>query len=98
MAHCCASGFSSTGGISWATHRAALLVPACVGVQTVVINPAFYLDTGYVGVTFVPVLAGTDWLVVDHPAEGMVTAGTGIFADFVDAGITFSTLVISGAS
>ena len=67
-----------------------LLAPACVGVQAVIVHPALYIDTGNIRITFLPILAGTDWLVVDYPAEGMVTTGTWIFADFVDAGITFS--------
>lgn len=95
MVHGCASGFSTTWGISWATHRSTLLIPACVGVQAVIINPAFYLDTGYVRVTFVPIFTGTNWLVVDDSAESMIPASTWIFANFINAGITFSAFVIS---
>ena len=95
MVHGCASGFSTTRGVSWATHRATLLVPACVGVQAVVIHPALYLDTGYVRVTFVPIFTGTDWFVVDDSAESMIPASTWIFANFINTGITFSAFVIS---
>jgi hypothetical protein len=95
MVHSCASGFSTTRGISWATHRATLLIPTCVCVQTVVVNSAFYFDTRYVRVPFVAIFAGTDWFVVDDSAESMVPAGTWIFANFIYAGITFSAFVIS---
>jgi len=95
VVHSCASGFSTTWGISWSTYRATLLVPACVCVEAVVIHPAFYLDTRYVRVTFVPILAGTHWFVVDDSAESMIPASTWIFANFINAGITFSAFVIS---
>ena len=64
-------------------------------VQAIIVHPALYFDTGNIRVTFVPILVGTDWRVVDYPAEGMVTTGTRIFADFVVAGIPFSALGIS---
>ena len=92
------NGFSSTWSIAWTTDRTALLVTADVSVQAVIVHPALDLDAGHVGVPLVALLAGADWLVVDDSAEGVISAGAGIFADLVDAGVRLSTLVVGLAA
>ena len=93
-----AGGFPATRSIAGATDWAALLVTTDVSVQAVIVHPALYLDTGHVGVPFVALLAGADWVVVDDPAEGVISTGAGIFTDLVDAGVRLSTLVVSLAA
>ena len=90
-----AGGFPATRSIAGATDWAALLVTTDVSVQAVIVHPVLYLDTGHVGVPFVALLAGADWVVVDDPAEGVISTGAGVLTDLVDAGVCFSTLVIS---
>ncbi|MAD25761.1 MAG: hypothetical protein CMO44_16500 [Verrucomicrobiales bacterium] len=69
-----------------------------MGVQTVVVHPALNLDASHVRITFVAVLTGTHWLVLDDSTEGVLSTGTRIFANPVDAGVSLSTLVISTAA
>ena len=52
------------------------------------------VDTLHVRVPFIALLAGADWVVVDDPAEGVISTGAGIFTDLVDAGVRLSTLVV----
>lgn len=94
MTDCRAYCLSSTGGIARPTHRPAFFISARVGVQTVVVHPAFNLDASHVRIALVAVLTGTNWLVFDHPTEGMLSTGARIFANPVDAGISLSTLVV----
>ena len=93
-----AGGLASTRGVAGPTDWPALLVTTDVSVQAVVVHPALDLDTGHVGVPFVALLAGADWVVVDDPAEGVISTGAGIFTDLVDAGVRLSTLVVSLAA
>lgn len=94
----CAESLSATRGIAGAADWSALLITADVSVQAVIVHHALYLDTGHVRVSFISFLTGTDRLVVDHSAEGVVPAGAGVFTDLVDAGVGFFTLVVSLAA
>ena len=94
MTDCRAYCLSSTGGIARSTHRPAFFISARMGVQTVVVHPALNLDASHVRIALVAVLTGTNWLVFNHPTEGMLSASTRIFANPVDAGISLSTLVV----
>ena len=94
MTDCRAYCLSSTGSIARPTHRPAFFISARMGVQTVVVHPAFNLDASHVRIALVAVLTGTNWLVFNHPTEGMLSASTRIFANPVDAGISLSTLVV----
>ena len=87
-------GLAATRSIAGPAHRAALLVTADVSVQAVIVHHTLYLDTGHVRVPFIALLAGADWVVVDDPAEGVISTGAGIFTDLVDAGVRLSTLVV----
>lgn len=87
-------GLSTTRSIARPTDRSALLVTTDVSVQAVIVHPALYLDTGHVRVPFIALLAGAHWVVVDDPAEGVISTGAGIFTDLVDAGVRLSTLVV----
>jgi len=95
MVYGCACGFSTTGGISWATDWSTFLVSTCMCIETVIINSAFYFDTGNIWVTFITIFTGTNWFVVDDSAESMIPASTWIFTNFIYAGITFSAFIIS---
>ena len=94
----CTDGLATTRSIAGATHRATLLIAADVSVQTVIVHPTLDLDTGHVRVSFISLLAGADGLVVDHSAEGVISAGAGVFTDLVDAGVRLSALVVSLAA
>jgi hypothetical protein len=98
MTDCSAYCLSSTGGIARPTHRPAFFVSARMGVQTVVVHPALNLDASHVRITLVAVLTGANWLVLDDPTEGMLSTGTRIFANSVDAGVSLSTLVVRTAA
>ena len=80
-----ADGVPSAGRVAGPTHRPAFLVSTRVGVQAVIVHPTLDLDAGHIRVAFIAVLAGTDRLVLDDSAEGVVTTGTGVLADAVDA-------------
>ena len=69
-----------------------------MGVQTVVVHPAFNLDASHVRIALVAVLTGAHWLVLDDPTEGVFSTGTRIFANPVDAGVSLSTLVVCTAA
>jgi hypothetical protein len=69
-----------------------------MGVQTVVVHPALNLDASHVRITFVAILTGAYWLVLDNPTEGVLSTGTRIFANPVDAGVRLSTLVVRAAA
>jgi len=69
-----------------------------MGVQTVVVHPALNLDASHVRITLVAVLTGAHWLVLDDPTEGMLSTGARIFANPIDAGVSFSTLVVRTAA
>ena len=90
-----AHSLSSTGSIAGATHGATLLIATCMGVQTVIIHSALHLDTGHIRVALVAFLTSADRVVVDDTAEGMVSTGTGVFADLIDARVSLSTVIIS---
>ena len=89
-----ADRFTSTGGVAGPTHRPALLIPAGVGVEAVIVHPALNLDAGHVRVALVSVLTGADWLVVDHPAESVLATSAGVLAELVDAGVGLAALVV----
>ena len=90
----CTGCLAATRSVTGPADRSALLVTADMSVQAVIVNSALYLDTGHVRVAFIALLAGADWVVVDHPAERVVPTGAGVFADLVDAGVRLSTLVV----
>lgn len=93
-----AHSLSSTWCIARATDRATLLVATCMAVQTVIIHSALHFETGNVRVTLVALLTGAHGVVVDDATEGMVSTGTGVFADLVDAGVSLPAVIISLAS
>ena len=90
--------FSSAGNVTRSTDRAALFVPTGVGVQTIVVYFAFDLETSNVWVPLVSFLTGTHGLVIDDSAEGMVSAGTRVFAQLVDAGVTGAAFIIGSTA
>ena len=90
-----AHSLSSTGSIAGATHGATLLIATCMGVQTVIVHSALHLDAGHVRIALIAFLTGADRVVVDDTAEGMVSTGTGVLADLVDARVSLSTVIIS---
>ena len=94
LAHSLAPAWSIAG----AADRAALLVAAGVGVETVVIHAALHLDTRHVRVTLVPLLARAHWVVVYHATEGVVAARARVLADLVDAGVSLAALIVRGAA
>lgn len=89
-----ADGLTSTRGIAGAADRATLLVTTGVSVQAVIIHPTLDLDAGNVGVTLVSLLAGANWFVLQHSAEGVIATRTRVFADLVDTGVGVSAVVI----
>ena len=89
---------SSTWSIGRTTDGATLLIATCVAVQTVVIHPALHLDTGHIRVALIALLTGAHWVVVDDTTEGMVSTGTRVFADLVDAGVSLPAVIVSLAS
>lgn len=98
MANCCADCLSPTGDITRPTHRPAFLMLTSMGVKTVVIHMTLNLETGNIRVALISIFAGADRLVFNDSAECMIPTGTRIIAYFIDAGISFSTFVISAAA
>jgi len=97
MADGCADRLSSAGGIAWPTHWPAFLISTRVGVKAVIVHPTLDLDTSHIWVAFIAVLTSTHGLVFYHSAEGVVSTGTRVLADPVDAGVGLPTLIISAA-
>ena len=85
MANGSASSFTAAGQISRAAHRSALLVAAGMGVQTVIINLAFNLDTGNVRITFITIFASTNRMMFNNATEGMFSTSTRIFTNLIEA-------------
>jgi len=98
MTDCRAYCLSSTGGIARPTHRPAFLISARMGVQTVVVHPAFNLDASHVRIALVAILTGAHWFVFNDTTEGVLSTGTRVLADPVDAGVGLSTLVVRTAA
>ena len=94
MADGCTLSFAATWQVTRSADRSAFLVAASMCVQTIIINLTLNLDTGYIGVAFVSILAGTHRVVVDHTAEGVFPACTGVFTKLVNARVCVATLVI----
>lgn len=88
----------SAGGIARPTHRPAFFISARVTVQAVVVSLTNDLDAGHVGIALVAIFASTDRFVLDDSAEGVITAGAGVIAELVDAGIRLITLIVSAAA
>lgn len=97
MADGCADRLSSAGGVAWPAHWPAFLVSTRVGVKAVIVHPTLNLDTSHIWVAFVAVLTSTHGLVFYHSAEGVVSAGTRVLADPVDAGVRLPALIVSAA-
>ena len=98
MGHGRADRFPTAGSVAWPAHWPALLVATGMGVKAVSVHSTLHLDARHVGVAFVAGLAGADRLMLNHPAECVVTTGAGVLADFVDAGVGLSALVIRAAA
>ena len=93
-----AGGLAAAGQVTRTTHRPTFLVDTGVRVEAVVVHGALDLEAGHVRVALVAVLAGAHWLVLDDATEGVLTTGTWIHTDLVDARVSFATIIVCRAA